>query len=286
MPNVFIIAGPNGAGKTTYARRFLPEEMRVHEFVNADLIAAGLSPFAPDKAGFEAGRIVVRRIRELVAERRDFSFETTLSGRTYVELLRAMRAAGYRVRLDFLWIADLSVANERIRQRVAKGGHDIPLAVQERRFHRGIRNLSAIYRPLLDRWRVFDNTREHARLVAEETDGLLTVTDAPQLAVIERSAQIRIMPAPPPRAVEEPLEITPQEETRRAIRALRKAFADAVLENLRFGLPVIQWRDGKLVAVPAEELAPLARRILAANGEPLPEEVAGDTATPVPGPEC
>ena len=92
MPNAFVIAGPNGAGKTTYARRFLPEEMQLHEFVNADLIAAGLSPFAPDKAAFEAGRLMLRRLRELVAARADFSFETTLSGRTYAPLLRDMNS--------------------------------------------------------------------------------------------------------------------------------------------------------------------------------------------------
>jgi hypothetical protein len=104
MPNLFVIAGPKGAGKTTYARRFLPEEMRTREFVNADLIAAGLSPLAPDAAAFEAGRIMLRRLRELAARGEDFAFETTLSGRGYAPLLRQMRAAGYRVRMDFLWI--------------------------------------------------------------------------------------------------------------------------------------------------------------------------------------
>ncbi len=103
MPNLFIIAGPNGAGKTTYVRDFLPQEMRCHEFVNAYLIAAGLSPFAPDSAAFAAGRIMLERVRHLISTRRDFSFETTLSGRAYVGLLRQARAAGYLIRLDFLW---------------------------------------------------------------------------------------------------------------------------------------------------------------------------------------
>jgi predicted ABC-type ATPase len=107
MPNLFIIAGPNGAGKTTYARDFLATEMRCHEFVNADLIAAGLSPFVPANAALEAGRIMIRRLRQLLAERKDFAFETTLSGYGYIPLLVAARAAGYRIRLDFLWLASL-----------------------------------------------------------------------------------------------------------------------------------------------------------------------------------
>jgi predicted ABC-type ATPase len=101
VPNLFVIAGPNGAGKTTYARRFLPEEVRTREFVNADMIAAGLSPFASAGAAFEAGRIMLKRLRELAARGEDFAFETTLSGRAYAPLLREVRAAGYYVRLDF-----------------------------------------------------------------------------------------------------------------------------------------------------------------------------------------
>jgi predicted ABC-type ATPase len=275
MPNLFVIAGPNGAGKTTYARRFLPEEMRTREFVNADLIAAGLSPFAPDKAAYEAGRIMLNRLRELAAQRADFSFETTLSGRTYAPLLREMRAAGYRIRMDFLWIPQLGVTRQRVRQRVAKGGHDIPDEVQLRRFHLGVRNLATLYRPLLDHWRLYDNTYDQPHLVAEEEHGFLKVADAVKLAQIENAAIVSLMPdAPKDSLLEEPMAFSPAEETRRSMRAMRKAFADAVLENLRFGLPIIQYRDGQIVEVPAEDLAPLARRILEANGEPLPEEIA------------
>lgn len=126
MPNLFIIAGPNGAGKSTYVKRFLPEEMKCREFVNADLIAAGLSPFAADKVTFEAGRIMLKRLRELFERRADFSFETTLTGFGYVNLLREMKAAGYRIRLDYLWVSDLNITRNRVRQRVRKGGHDIP----------------------------------------------------------------------------------------------------------------------------------------------------------------
>lgn len=272
MPNLFIIAGPNGAGKTTYARRFLNDELRIGEFLNADLIAAGLSPFAPDKAAFEAGRLMLKRLRELGARGEDFSFETTLSGRAYAPLLRELRSVGYRIWLDFLWIPTLDLTRDRVRQRVAKGGHDIPDEVQQRRFHLGVRNLAELYRPLVDRWRLFENTGEKPYLVAEEEDGRFSVSDTPLLARIEQAASVRFVSETPPSTVEEPAIFRFDENTRASMRAMRKAFADAVLENLRFGLPVVQYIDGKVVHTPAEKLAPLARRILAANGEPLPEE--------------
>ncbi|MSU49252.1 MAG: hypothetical protein EXS37_09240 [Opitutus sp.] len=273
MPNLYIVAGPNGAGKTTYMRRFLPQEMKCREFVNADLIAAGLSPFAPEKAAFEAGRIMLKRLRELAARREDFSFETTLSGRAYAPLLRELRAAGYRIRLDFLWIPNLGITNERVRERVTKGGHNIPEEVQLRRFHLGVRNLADLYRPLIDFWRLYDNTGDQPHLAVEEEDGVLRVVDGARLALIEQSASVRFMPDTFPHAVEEPAIFVPCEETRKSLRAMRKAFADVVLENKAWGLPVIQWREGLgVVKVPAEQLEPLARRILEVDGDPLPEE--------------
>jgi len=272
MPNLFIIAGPNGAGKTTYVKRFLPQEMQCREFVNADLIAAGLSPFAPDKAAYEAGRIMLNRLRELAARRENFSFETTLSGRAYAPLLRDLRAAGYRIQLDFLWIPHLGITNQRVRQRVAKGGHNIPEEVQLRRFHVGVRNLAELYRPLIDFWRLYDNTGENPHLVAEEEDGLLRIVDAVRLAQIEQSTSVRFMPDILPRGVETPAVFVPSEETRKSMRAMRKAYADVILENKAWGLPIIQWRDGiGVVEVPAEQLEPLARRILEVDGDPLPE---------------
>lgn len=141
MANLFIIAGPNGAGKSTYVKRFLLQQMRCREFVNADLIAAGLSPFAPDTAAFEAGRIMLRRLDQLFRSRQDFAFETTLTGYGYVGLLQEMRAAGYRIRLDYLWIPELDITRARVKQRVRKGGHDIPDEVQQRRFGKGLRLL-------------------------------------------------------------------------------------------------------------------------------------------------
>jgi len=271
MPNLFIVAGPNGMGKTTYARDFLPTEMRCYEFVNADLIAAGLSPFRPADAEFEAGRIMVRRLQQLAAARADFSFETTLSSYGYVSMLQEMRAAGYRIRLDFLWVSELDVSRQRVRSRVVKGGHDIPDEVQQRRFGKGIRLLAEHYRPLIHWWRLYDNTGDRPWLVAQEKDGGFEAVDAARLASIERSASVRFMPDKPAPSVEEPVAITFEDETRRSMRAMRRAYARVVLENKAWGLPVIQWREGRgVVEVPAEQLEPFARRILEVNGEPLP----------------
>ena len=272
MSKLFVIAGPNGAGKTTYARDFLPVEMRCFEFVNADLIAAGVSPFAPDKAAFEAGRIMILRLRRLLADRKDFAIETTLSGYGHVALLEKARAAGYQTRLDFLWIESLDVTRGRIRERVRKGGHDIPDHVQQRRFGRGIRMLIEHYRPLLDRWRLFDNSSDHPQIIAEEQDGVLTIVDPARLASLEQKTGIRLVPEVPPKAIEEPVAPVFSAETRAALRALRRAYARVVLENKSNGMPVIQWREGRgVVRVPAELLEPLARRILETNGDPLPE---------------
>ena len=273
MPNLFIIAGPNGAGKSTYVKRFLPEEMRCREFVNADLIAAGLSPYAPDQVAFEAGRIMLKRLRDLFERRQDFSFETTLTGFGYTHLLREMKEAGYRIRLDYLWIPNLDITRSRVKQRVKKGGHDIPDEVQQRRFGKGVRFLLEHYRPLVHYWRIYDNTGQDPHLVVEEEDGRLWVRDASMLAQLEAATNLRVMASKPTDRVEEPATAELSWETRASLRAMRKAYADVILENKAWGLPIIQWRDGiGVVEVPAEQLEPLARRILETNGEPLPEE--------------
>jgi len=277
MPNLFIIAGPNGAGKSTYVQQFLPKEVQCAEFVNADLIAAGLSPFAPERAAFAAGRIMLNRLRELMSKGVDFSFETTLSGRAYVPLLQQCRAAGYRIRLDFLWVPKLEITRNRVKQRVTKGGHNIPEAVQQRRFALGLRNLVTLYRPLLDEWRLYDNSGDYPELVVQEKAGVAVEVDPLRLAFIELVSKVRIMPNDNISSVREGIYTKPKlsfdEMTRASMRAMRRAYATAVLENLEWGLPMIQWRDRiGVVEVPPEQLAPFARRILEVNGEPLPEE--------------
>ena len=125
-PTVYVIAGPNGAGKTTFATEFLPDFMECREFLNADLIAAGLSPFAPETQNMRAGRLLLERIAELAGRRADFGFETTLSGRTYVKILGDMKAIGYQVMLFFLWLPSAEMAVARVGCRVRQGGHAVP----------------------------------------------------------------------------------------------------------------------------------------------------------------
>lgn len=175
--NVYIIAGPNGAGKTTFARKFLPKYAKCPYFVNADLIAQGLSPFVPRIAAMKAGRLVLDQIHGFAAQHVDFAFETTLAGKSYVHLLRDLKRKGYRLRVFFLWIPTPALALARIKERVAEGGHDVPAADVKRRFHRGIRNFFHSYRPLLHSWMLFDNAGGMPRLIAQETEAQLHVAD-------------------------------------------------------------------------------------------------------------
>ena len=154
---VIIIAGPNGAGKTTFAREFLPQEAGCPVFVNADLIAAGLSPFDPERAALQAGRLTLEAIARHVVQRESFAFETTLSGRGYVPHIQAWQAAGYVVKLIFLTLDCPEEAIARVAQRVLQGGHDIPEATIRRRFAAGLHNFEHLYAPLVDAWALYDN---------------------------------------------------------------------------------------------------------------------------------
>lgn len=155
---VIIIAGPNGAGKTTFAREFLPREAGCPVFVNADLIAAGLAPFAPETAAVQAGRLMLREMARHFADRESFAFETTLAGRTYLHRIRAWQTAGYLVKLIFLRLDNPEVAIARVAQRVRQGGHNIPESAIRRRFAVGLSNFERLYAPLVDAWVLFDNT--------------------------------------------------------------------------------------------------------------------------------
>jgi len=167
MPNLYIIAGCNGAGKTTASLSFLPEMLNCYEFVNADSIAAGLSPLQPDTVAFEAGRIMLLRINKLVIEKVDFAFETTLSTKSYHSLLKSAKNNGYKVWLLFFWLPNPEMAIARVTSRVKNGGHFIPKDVIIRRYSRGIANLINIYLPLADNWFVLDNSSLKPELIAE-----------------------------------------------------------------------------------------------------------------------
>lgn len=165
---ILIIAGPNGAGKTTFAMEFLPNEADCPTFVNADLIAAGLNPFRPDLAALQAGRIMLTEIHAHARHGTSFAFETTLSGLSYARWIPRWRQDGYRVTLLFLRLPTPEFAVCRVRRRVLEGGHDMPAQIIHRRFHAGWRNFNEIYRSLVDRWVLYDNSGEIPRLMAED----------------------------------------------------------------------------------------------------------------------
>ena len=157
---VIIIAGPNGAGKTTFARSFLPNEAQCPRFINADLIAAGLSPFAPETAAFKAGRLMLAEIADCVGKGESFAFETTLAGRGYLAHIKKWREEGYHVSLFFLSLPDADAAVARVAERVRQGGHNIPEVVIRRRFASGLRNLERAYKLAVDAWTKYDNAGE------------------------------------------------------------------------------------------------------------------------------
>jgi len=155
---IIIIASPNGAGKITFAMEFLPDEANCLNFVNADLIAAGLAPFAPGSAAFKAARIMLSEISSHVRRGKNFAFETTLSGRHYAQLIPEWQLLNYHVKLIFLKLESPELAVVRVRRRVRDGGHEVPEPVIRRRFVAGLRNLETIYKPLVDKWAIYDNT--------------------------------------------------------------------------------------------------------------------------------
>ncbi|MCP1380828.1 zeta toxin family protein [Runella salmonicolor] len=171
MPDLYIIAGPNGAGKTTAASTILPEMLHCREFVNADNIAAGLSPFNPEGAAFEAGRIMLQRIRFLLSTKEDFAFETTLAAKSYISLIKEAQAGGYSVTVAFFWLPSFTMAIERVKQRVLEGGHHIPADVIIRRYQRGVYNLFELFMPICDTWILIDNSEITPKLIANGDKG-------------------------------------------------------------------------------------------------------------------
>ena len=192
MPTLYIIAGPNGVGKTTFADRYLPDEARQLEFVNADLIARGLSPYDPGSVSIEAGKIALKRIRELIEHRIGFTWETTMSGRTAVGWLRRAKEAGFVLKTYFLWVRDPAITLARIQQRVVEGGHNIEEGISRRRFYKTIQNFFTIYCPLMDTWKLFENDSTKPRLLAAGKAGRRALRDRVRFENALRGADIEL----------------------------------------------------------------------------------------------
>lgn len=186
QPNLYIIAGCNGAGKTTASMTVLPEVLACREFVNADEIAKGLSPFQPEEVAIEAGRLMLERIEYLLKAHKTFAIETTLATKSYRGLVARAQKAGYRVTLLFFWLPSVQMAKDRVAFRVASGGHNIPEDVIERRYWAGIENLFNIYAPIVDVWSLYDNNKSATPIVERNI-----VVDNVKLSKIKESCQNR-----------------------------------------------------------------------------------------------
>jgi len=170
MPTLYIIAGCNGAGKTTAAYHLLPHVFKAVEFVNADEIARGLSPLNPEGVAFQAGRIMLGRLDYLISQKKSIAFETTISGLSYIKFIRKAKENGYDVVFFFVWLNTVELAKDRVAMRVAKGGHNIPVEVIERRYAKGVENFSR-YALEADDWYIYNNSGDSYALIAESIAG-------------------------------------------------------------------------------------------------------------------
>lgn len=169
-----IISGANGAGKTTFATNFLPQYAKCERYVNADLIAKGIAPFSSNKVSIAAGRLSLKIIRELMEKKKTFSFETTLSGKTYLNLFMELKKNKYKLCLYYLWIPNVEIAKKRIKERVNMGGHNVPIVDIERRYKRSLENFVK-YSELMDLILFFDNSKDKPYLIFEKSNDMITV---------------------------------------------------------------------------------------------------------------
>jgi len=178
MKKLYIIAGPNGAGKTTASYTILPDILDCNEFVNADEIARGISPFNPDIVAFQAGRIMLNKIYDLLENGKTFALETTLSTNSYVSFIEKAKQKGYKIILLFLRLSSEELAIKRVETRVIEGGHDIPIKVIRRRYQNGLKNLFRKYIYIVDKWFLVDNSENQFRFIAEGSNDQIVVKDA------------------------------------------------------------------------------------------------------------
>lgn len=182
---MFIISGCNGAGKTTASFTFLPELLNIKEFVNADEIARGISPFQPDKVAIEAGKVMLKRISDLINKQESFAFETTLSTRSFVHFINMAKQKGYLVNLIYFWLDSVELAYSRVQQRVSEGGHDIPTDVIRRRYYSGLKNFLALYKDKVDYWAIIDNSLDEKDLIADYNEQKENIYNAGKWSLIQ-----------------------------------------------------------------------------------------------------
>jgi len=168
MAQIYLIGGPNGAGKTTSAMKLLPDFLAINEFVNADTIAQGLSAFNSASISITAGKVMLNRITELISEKKNFAFETTMASRMFIEVLKSAKQKGYTVHLLYIWLRSAELAIERVSARVQSGGHSVEEEIIRRRYESGKKNFVSLYMPIAHAWTIFDNSGNEIRLIARK----------------------------------------------------------------------------------------------------------------------
>ena len=250
MPNLYIIAGCNGAGKTTASFTILPEILKVREFVNADSIAAGLSPFNVESVAFEAGRIMLKRIQQLMEEKEGFAFETTLSTRSYVSLIKKARINGYKITLLYFWLYSPDFAKQRVAKRVSKGGHNIPDEVVERRYYRGISNLLNLYIPIVDKCTVIDNMDVVPNIIARGSKNEEMILNSELWSIFSKQSNFM-----------EDKNIYLDEFSEKILEGMKIAMKKLVETSAKNDEElVIRDKDGNIKSVPAKDLLHLVQK--------------------------
>lgn len=189
MKEIVILGGPNGAGKTTAARKLLPKFSGIQEFLNADEFARAISPENPESAAFAAGRKLLERMKDLVAHNQSFGVETTLSGKSYLQLMKRCKQAGLRITLLFLWLPSPEAAIKRVARRVREGGHGLPPDVIRRRYYSGLSNLLRSYLQLADELEIYDNSLRRVRIARRAEGGMLVILDSKRWLKLQKAAR-------------------------------------------------------------------------------------------------
>ncbi len=234
MPQIIVVGGPNGAGKSTFAYNLLLSEFGISEFVNADTIAKGISANNYEDVAFEAGRIMLQRLRLLISEGKDFSFETTLSAKSFIPFLHGTKLTGYKITIIYFWVESSELAIDRIKQRVKEGGHFIAEEIVKRRYKRSINNFRNSYIKLADDWMIFDNTKDEPILVAKKIndDGNIYLNDLFDQIMTSK--------------IKEPKEDYLSDPF---YKSVKEAFAREMEKRRKLGLPIIISRNGKIINI-------------------------------------
>ena len=253
MPELVVITGANGAGKSTAAPLLIGKRLGIAEFVNADVIAAGLSGFAPENAAFEAGRIMLRRLDALAAASANFAFETTLASRHFARWIGKLKQErDYRFHLFYLWLPNAETAISRVASRVRQGGHSVPPDVIRRRYDGGLRNFFELFSPIADSWEIHENTSSSPRLIAARngTDPI-SIENQTLWGKIQEKSRMKEKEAVYKTGVEPRVAGIPISEV---MEIFAQAGREAYARHKALGIPIVTWREGKVVEIPPEEI--------------------------------